>query len=94
MLHEVVPPPPPARPAPNTEAEVRALLDALPAHVKPALAALCATAGHEVMNLVELNVQIGRRPEAVFVAAQASPLRGRMPPARLESLTALERPGQ
>lgn len=70
VLHAAVPPPPPARAAPNTEAEVRALLDALPAHVKPALAALCATAGLEILNLVEINVQIGRRPEAIFALPQ------------------------
>lgn len=70
VLHAAVPPPPPARAAPNTEAEVRALLDALPAHVKPALAALCATAGLEILNLVEINVQIDRRPEAIFALPQ------------------------
>jgi stage III sporulation protein SpoIIIAA len=72
VLHTATPAPPPARAAPATEQEVRRLLAALPVPVQQALAALEQAAGHDVTSLVELNVQIGRWPEAVFVAPDGS----------------------
>eukprot|EP00955_Chlamydomonas_euryale_P052860 355299-Chlamydomonas_euryale.AAC.3 len=45
---------------------IRRLLAALPEAVRNALVALQSQAGRSTQNLMELNVQIGRQPEAVY----------------------------
>mmetsp|Transcript_34282 Transcript_34282/g.90552 ORF Transcript_34282/g.90552 Transcript_34282/m.90552 type:complete len:286 (-) Transcript_34282:1877-2734(-) len=66
ILTEVNPIPPPPKLAPNTKNEVQMLLSALPVPVRHALEELEAQ-GKDLNTLMELNVQIGRKPEAVFM---------------------------
>jgi hypothetical protein len=73
-VHSSFPIPPEPRYAPDTRVQLNKLLEALPIPVRHAIQQLATQDGRHWDNLVELNVQIGHKPEAVYqVCSRPSP---------------------
>ncbi|KAG1671870.1 hypothetical protein FOA52_003437 [Chlamydomonas sp. UWO 241] len=75
VLQQQISAPPAPRFASNTATEIRRLLDALPSPVRAALVDLEQHGGRSTETLVELNVQIGRHPEAIYADRTGSHVR-------------------